>query len=283
MKIIFATIFISFIFDFAVLPFPAAAHQPRVVKAEEIVVADPEISKAYYGRLSGKPHIYKIRAMEGFDFYINVLVPDIKGQKKVVSFEIFKGGESFAVLNARDHQWVKFFEPFGQSTYWQGPEYRARAEAGEYTIRVWSNEKNIKYSLAIGEIELFNGKEGINALLLIPDLKRNFFNESPVSFIFSPLGWGYILVMYVFAFVFGYIYRMTMKKMARDSLRGVQKNIGKFDRFIRLVIGLALLIWAITTSWSPILLFLSGFALFEVLFSWCGVFAAVGKNTSPVN
>jgi hypothetical protein len=282
-KIILGIVFIFLIFEVAVLPYTATAHQPRVVESEQIVVSNPEISKAYYGKLSGKPHIYTIFATEEFDFYINVLVPDIEGQKKAVSVEIFKGGESIVVVDASKNEWEKFFEPFGQSTYWKGPEYRKRAEAGEYKILISSNEKNIKYSLAIGEIELFDLKEGINALLLIPDLKRNFFNESSVSFIFSPLGWGYILVVYIFAFAVGYIYRATLKKLAQNSLKGLQKNIGRFDRIIRLFIWLALLFGAITTSWNPILLFLSGFALFEALFSWCGIFAALGKNTNPEN
>jgi len=41
-------------------------------------------------------------------------------------------------------------------------------------------------------------------------------------------------------------------------------------------------LWAITTTWSPILIFFSGFAFFEAIFSWCGFYAAMGKNTCPV-
>ena len=44
------------------LPLRVLAHQPRIVDAENITVSSPEISKAYYGRLSGKPHIYFINA-----------------------------------------------------------------------------------------------------------------------------------------------------------------------------------------------------------------------------
>jgi hypothetical protein len=31
-----------------------------------------------------------------------------------------------------------------------------------------------------------------------------------------------------------------------------------------------------------ILIFFSGFALFEALFSWCGFYAALGKSTCPI-
>ncbi|MSS74849.1 DUF2892 domain-containing protein [Candidatus Pacearchaeota archaeon] len=85
--------------------------------------------------------------------------------------------------------------------------------------------------------------------------------------------------MYILAFIAGFIYRTILKKFAQNSPRGFAKNIGKPDRLLRLAIGVALLLWAITTTWSPILLFFSGFAFFEAIFSWCGFYAAMGKNT----
>ncbi|NQV90554.1 DUF2892 domain-containing protein [Candidatus Uhrbacteria bacterium] len=66
---------------------------------------------------------------------------------------------------------------------------------------------------------------------------------------------------------------------AKNSVRGAQKNIGTFDRFVRFAIWIGLLFFAILTTWSPVLLFFSGFALFEALFSWCGFYAALGKTT----
>ncbi|PIR45804.1 MAG: hypothetical protein COV08_03115 [Candidatus Vogelbacteria bacterium CG10_big_fil_rev_8_21_14_0_10_49_38] len=88
--------------------------------------------------------------------------------------------------------------------------------------------------------------------------------------------------MYVIAFITGFIYRAILKKFAKNSPRGVARNIGKPDRLLRLAIGAGLLLWAITTSWSPILIFFSGFAFFEAIFSWCGFYAAMGKNTCPI-
>jgi TM2 domain-containing membrane protein YozV len=76
---------------------------------------------------------------------------------------------------------------------------------------------------------------------------------------------------------------MTTKLLKGIPLsRRVAKNIGKSDRLLRAVIGAGLLLWAITTTWSPILIFFSGFAFFEAIFSWCGFYAAMGKNTCPV-
>jgi len=266
-----------------VLPTSASAHQPRLVETSEITVVDPAVSKAYYGTLAGSPHTYTVNTTEPFNLYVGILMPYAEDSKKDVQAEIRKGTELIQVIGGKDADWKSMFEFFGQSTYWDGGEYKARVEAGTYTITVSSAENESKYSLAIGEIEAFDGSETVNALKLIPELKSNFFNESPISFIKSPFGWGYILIMYIVAFIFGFLYRFILKKFASGTARGVQENIGKCDRAIRLAIWLALLLLAITTSWSPWLLFFSGLALFEVIFSWCGFYAALGKNTCPTN
>ena len=176
-------------------PLAVLAHQPRIVETEKINVTKPEISKAYYGKLSGKPHTYTISTSSAFDLYVNILVPFIEGPGKNVTVKIFKSDQSLGSLSPSEEDWKEFFEPFGQSMYWQGPEFKIRADEGKYKIIVQSREKNIRYVLATGEIEAFDGIESLNAILLIPKLKKNFFEEPPISFIFSPLGWGYILFL----------------------------------------------------------------------------------------
>lgn len=275
---------VSFVFVavFFLVPVFASAHQPHITESRLTEVPDPEISKAYYGKLTGAPDVYTITSAVPFDLYVNVLVPDIEGQKKDVSALVQKDGKQIAILDGTNFEWKKFYEPFGADTYWMGPEYKARVEAGTYEIRVWSSNNDSKYSLAIGEVEAFDMKEGINAVKLIPQLKKNFFNKSPIDFILSPFGWGSIVAMYLLAFIFGFAYRFILKKYAKGTVRGVETNIGKPDRLLRFAIGVALLLWAITTSWSFVLLFFSGFAFFEAIFSWCGFYAALGKNTCPV-
>jgi hypothetical protein len=276
-KVIPITLLILFL-----IPTLTSAHQPRIADSRLTEVLSPEISKAYYGKLTGEPDVYVIKATEAFDLYVNVLVPDIVGQKKDVSAVILKDNKQITVLDGINFEWKKFYEPFGADTYWMGPEYKARAEAGVYEIRVWSSNNDSKYSLAIGEIEAFDMKEGLNALTVIPELKKNFFDKSPIGFIKSPFGWGLIVAMYILALIVGIVYRFILRRVANGTVRGVHKNIGKSDRLLRLAIGVGLLLWAITTTWSPILIFFSGFALFEAVFSWCGFYAALGKNTCPV-
>lgn len=292
-KTLYKVISLTFLAIF-LLPSLATAHQPRITQSRLTQVPNPEISKAYYGELKGEPDDYVIEASKPFNLYVNVLVPDIAGQKKDVSATIIKDGNNnkpLAVLDGMHFEWKKFYEPFGADTYWMGPEYKARAEAGIYEIRVSSPNNNSKYSLAIGETEAFDGKEGVNALRVIPKLKKNFFNESPLGFIVSPFGWGLIVAMYLLAFIVGLLIRFLMKKFRAQPMTAStnspqtglgHKNIGRKDRLLRLAIGVGLLFFAMLTTWSPILIFFSGFAIFEAIFSWCGFYAVMGKTTCPI-
>ena len=125
MKKLFATFLVLSFFAIQGWCSPASAHQPRVVQGEQIFISNPEISKAYYGMLSGNPHLYKISSNKDFILYVNVLVPDIEGQQKDVSADIFRDGETIAVLNAGDHEWKKIFEPFGQVLLCIGPPLKS--------------------------------------------------------------------------------------------------------------------------------------------------------------
>lgn len=56
------------------------AHQPRLEVGQNatyenaIVVETPEISQAFYGKLTGSPNYYKITSDKPFKLYINLLV-----------------------------------------------------------------------------------------------------------------------------------------------------------------------------------------------------------------
>jgi hypothetical protein len=205
---------------FILIPGYTSAHQPRIVESRQTVVTNPEVSKAYYGQLKGVPDVYTIQASAPFNLYVNVLVPDITDQKKDVSATITKDGMPFATLDGTQFTWKQMFEPFGYDRYWTGPEYKAPVEAGTYTITVTSTNNDSKYSLAVGEIENFDFKETMNALTLVPQLKQSFFNESPISFILSPFGWGLILILYLLAGIVGFTYRFILKSFAKNSARG---------------------------------------------------------------
>ena len=254
-------------------PLEVLAHQPSLVEMEKINVTEPEISKAYYGNLAGNPHIFTISTSSPIDLYVNVLVPFIEGPEKNVTVKIFKGEQLIRILSPTKEDWKEFFEPFGQSMYWKGPEFKIRADAGKYKIHVQSTEKSIKYVLATGEIEAFGGPESLRAILLIPELKKNFFEESPLSFILSPLGWGYILLLQVLVILAGFLISKILNISRIKFQTGYFQRSAKSIMICGVFFWLAFLFFAIQTSWHPLLIMMSGLALFMAIISWSKLMA----------
>lgn len=248
-------------------PVPVFAHQPRIVEHSPITVTDPEVSKAYYGELTGEPHVYRVSSSAPFDLYLNLLTPDIDDQTKDFSALMIKlyspDSKPYATLDGTNFAWAKFWEPFGVDWYWKGPEFEKRAEAGDYEIRISNPTNRGKYTLAIGEIEAFDAKETWNALRLIPQLKSSFFEESPVNFILSPLGWGYILATYFLVLIVGLLAHFIVRKLYKKDRKKPLYHLAAEHRLLLAGFGICLLLLAIATSWHPALIFLSGVCLFE--------------------
>lgn len=246
----------------------AHAHQPVVVDSETIEVVDPEISKAYYGVLSGAAHTYMITSDIEFDLYVGILVPDSETPKRDVKAEIFRGDNLVESLGGVDAEWVTFYEPFAQNTYWDGGEFRLRAAPGVYSVRISSPDNASKYSLAIGEIEYFGLEDQANALAVLPSIQQEFFGISAIELVGTRYGLLNLLVIYAVALITALLYTVTLR---RPLARLIDGRLLGIDRRFRVAAAVALFAVAITTTWSPLLLFGSGLLIFEALFSRSGV------------
>jgi hypothetical protein len=281
------------------VPSAAYAHQPRIVEGSgPVEVMNPEVSQAFYGRLNGSPAEFHISSDRDFRLYVGLLVPDVPGAIKAMSADVTRitsGGEQrIALLDGTTYTWTQFYEPFGQDNYFWGPEFSApdskkavalkgRTEpAGAYTISVFNGKNQGAYVLVVGDEESFPLKEMIHAAIVIPRIKAEFFGYSPLQVLESPYGWGLVIGIFALAFVFGFIYRYLLRKFAGRTRYGRLKNIGTVDRRIRIGLAIILFVAAIAADWNPWLLFFSGFCVFEAIFSWCGFYAAIGRNTCPV-
>lgn len=180
----------------------ASAHQPQIVVGERPItlIVEPEISKAYYGQLTGEPHVFTIDAREPFDFYLNVLVPDVPNAKKDVSAALINPASPevpIVVIGGGEAKWEPFFEEFARDNYFKTDEFRTKLPAGEYEIRVWSSNNDSAYSLAIGEIESFGFWDVVDAYIRIPQIKSFFFEKSPFSALLTPFIGGPIGVLLI--------------------------------------------------------------------------------------
>ena len=106
----------------------ALAHQPTLIKYsptsnEPHDVAEPEISKAYYGKLIGEPHYYKIESDSEFSFYAGITIPKIDDNVKWISLEVLdQDNNSIFYEDGREYNWKAWYEPYARDWYWVGPQ-----------------------------------------------------------------------------------------------------------------------------------------------------------------
>jgi len=183
------------------------AHQPVMVGKGTGEIRDPEISRAFYDELTGRPRSYFITADKAFDLYLNLLVPQNTNAKGRYSARVYRltGGRRklLAEIKADSVEWVEFYEPFGGDTYVKGPEFKRRVTAGRYEIEVYGSGDRGKYVLAVGEKEFFGPKEIAQVYVAVPILKSTFFGTSPLSFLVTPFGIVLIVIL-ILAAAIGY-------------------------------------------------------------------------------
>lgn len=149
----------------------AQAHTP-VVNDDNLAysvevpfeIDDPEHSKAIFSELQGTPQYFRITSDTAFRFYAGITQAKLDGCEiqKTFSFDVLD-----ADMNRIDGQdgamfdWWPWYEEFGKTWYWIGPELgedfkgNRTYEAGTYWIRVFNEDNQGKFVLAVGDIEQF--------------------------------------------------------------------------------------------------------------------------------
>ena len=178
---------------FFFISYEVCAHQPKLndgdfamTSENPYIIKDPEISKAIYTTLNGKPHIYKISSDKSFKFYVGLTVPKIDECKdfKKYSFEILDSNRKvIKKFDGESFMWWSWYEKYGKQWYWVGPEYgenfksNAIFEKGEYFIKVYSKDNFGNYVLATGDIEKFGLKVLAKMPFTLPKINKKFWGS----------------------------------------------------------------------------------------------------------
>ncbi|MBU1046631.1 hypothetical protein KKH36_02525 [Patescibacteria group bacterium] len=176
-------IYYAFLFLFINLlilnPTTTEAHQPNYIADQtNIEVIEPEISKAYYGELSGEEVIYTINSENDFELYLGILSPDLPETYKDYSVKVIdKEDNQVIFLDGESFRWERFYEEFAGDWYWKGPEFKAQVPFGEYLIKVSNPENKGKYVLAVGEIESFPLSTTFETFKQLIKVKENIFDK----------------------------------------------------------------------------------------------------------
>ena len=204
------------LFALLFLPLFASAHQPVLLSSSDqleiFTIADPTLSQAFYGELSGWPHTYEIRATEPFLLYTQILEPDIDSAAKNHHLIVIKerangrGVEEVVRLPAKDADWESFYEPFGSDTYLAGGEYEAEVEPGVYRIEVSTPRNEGKYVLSVGKIEDFSDLGYFETVKRIYQVKL-FFEKPGIAVVLSPFVYVPLIVILLVGGGGYYLYR----------------------------------------------------------------------------
>lgn len=250
------------------IPLLASAHLPRIVTQNRITVETPEVSKAYYGELTGEPHVYLVESDKDFTLYLNLLVPRITNGDARYGANIIDTATNrpIAVLPADSVQWTPYYEEFGGDWYMKGPEFEKQLVAGSYSIIISGNGDKGKYVLATGKKEEFPLPETVNALQTIPKLKNEFLGSGAPSFALSVMGGAYIIFLLLVGFISGMLVRFAFCTL--KGKKYAAKNSGWRSRLFRGFLSIALMTAGIV-FWIPVVHLLAGFVFYVALSSWC--------------
>ena len=168
------------------ISFEVEAHQPKLIydspsKKNPFVIRNPETSKAFYGKLTGEPHYFKIESSTDFLFYTGILSPKINDTYRWFSLDVMDDKNVILFqADGKSFRWTPWYEPYARDYYWKGPEIGTDIdkefktsfilESGTYYIKVYNERNQGSYSLAVGEAEFFGANLWEQILTWVPIL-----------------------------------------------------------------------------------------------------------------
>ena len=168
------------------------AHQPvlssdsaNTAKAPYII-EEPEISKAIFSELKGKPHYYRIDSDSKFKFYAGITVPKIDDCPLAEKFSFEVLDTDFRLVERKDGEnfnWWPWYEKHGEKWYWIGPEIGEKFKSngvykeGTYYLRIFNRFNTGRYVLAVGDTESFPFTVIVQMLFTMPKINSAFWDD----------------------------------------------------------------------------------------------------------
>lgn len=202
--------------------FPAAlfAYVPYIVSGTETAVSETETSRAFYGKLQGTPHVFHLSSDTPLHLYLNIMVPDVAGQKKDIMaavIELAHPEPAMAILDGVNGTWTKIHDGLGNDDYLKGPEFKAVVPPGSYDIRVWSPNNDSAYVLIVGEKDSYSPFSAFHTLRTLGDVKSLFFGKSAAAAYVSPLALIFYSIVAIFLAVSAIAIAYYVRRMRRHA------------------------------------------------------------------
>jgi hypothetical protein len=231
-----------------------SAHQPRLTMGMDIhdensslLVENPQISQAFYGELKGSPDFYRIVLDNKTRIYVAITAPFTSDAKTDLMVELYDHKDTAItqvfLLDGTKSQWKPFYEQFGGDYYLQGPAATENLTNVTYYIKVSSPSSQGKYALVIGEEESFPPAETVNAYLLLPVIKQQFFGKPVVFSFLEFLG----IIMAMGGFFAGSVMVLTSSKVRMKSAANAYGRL-EYMIWVGVLLIAAILIYAFISN-----------------------------------
>lgn len=221
------------LFNFA----PSDAHKPiqsdgtNLSYENALLIPDHKISWVIYEELDVyQSKFYSFEAKKGDPFYASIVIPKLDpleaykpslalaGEEiQIQNIDNFDGELPTGGIVVYDYDGVipskEFYEPFGQTTYWERQEIKISIpEDGTYYILVFDSQGFAgKYSLAVGTIEDFS--------------MGDFLTVLPSAWIETKLFYGdYLSLSIFFAFIIGIPILILLGILRKKGILGKSKK-----------------------------------------------------------
>ncbi|MEK7509146.1 MAG: hypothetical protein AAB605_00350 [Patescibacteria group bacterium] len=210
---------LGIMFCAVLLPALTLAQELRLVDAASTVLGDPTTYRAYYGKLSGEPHVFMFSTIEQLTHVKAILlVPDTAEAKTDISgafIDTLHPDSPFVVGDGALVEWQRFFDTGGRESYLAGPVLEATVPPGNYELRVWSSNNDSSYVLVVEGEERFSLAEVWSRFTTGPHIKSEFFGKSAFSAFVTPLLlwpiFGGLLIIGLILFLIIMVFRQSSR------------------------------------------------------------------------
>ena len=91
----------------------------------------------------------------------------------------------------------------------------------------------------------------------------------------------FLIFSFIIGICLGFAARFLLQQFSPATLAVPHKNLGLYDRLVRLAIALVLAALGLYFE-SSLCMIAAGFSFFEAFAQWCVLYALIGKNSCPL-
>lgn len=183
------------LFSFLALPKSVFGYQIDIVsqKIGDTQILNPEVSQRFFDELKGEPKNYIINSDKDFILNVSLLIPEPTTKDNGFYLEVYsvENGQDSVLVPAIDFtldNWQEEYDSFGRDFYLKNFDTEQNFASGDYKIKVWSENNQGKYILAMGQKEPSRILPFLNLYWQVPWLKMTFLKTSVLQFFLTPAG-----------------------------------------------------------------------------------------------